>query len=99
MLRPVVHGPVEGDMTLGQNLLVWLLIIACLVAGFEGDPPVIVLVLGATGAGIYFIIKPGPLSLGWKERGLSYLATVYIGSAAICAGLFFLGAALRAIAQ
>lgn len=73
------------------NLIYWPLIGACLYAGFYQYPIWSILVLGAAAMVGFFVLKPHALEIGTRERGLSYLLTMLIGSSIIPAALFGIG--------
>jgi len=74
-----------------ENLLIWLLIIACLYTGFEGYSWWTTVALGAANQAVFLLFRPGLLSFGLKERGLSYIVITVALSSVIVAVPFFIG--------
>jgi hypothetical protein len=73
------------------NLLYWPLIAAGLYTGFYDYPLWTILALGAGSAIAYFIVKPGTLQIGLRERGLVYLLVMVAGSSAVMSIFFGVG--------
>lgn len=64
---------------------------ACVYAGYRNYPLWSIPIFAAVTLVLFYLLKPGALSFGLKERGISYLLSMIVTNTVMMAVPFFVG--------